>query len=140
MATQCGTSYFTSSAVFEPGRAGFPKQWLVLYTFRQMRIAVPHRLSSHFPNCPLSRTGSFSTLLVACALTLSLVFAPGARSQSKGTDLAIYIIDVEGGQATLLVSPSGGSMLVDTGWPGNNGRDAERIQAAMKDAGISKID
>ncbi len=31
-------------------------------------------------------------------------------------------------------------MLVDTGWPGNNGRDAERIQAAMKDAGITKID
>ena len=47
---------------------------------------------------------------------------------------------MEGGQATLIVSPSGGSMLVDSGWPGNNGRDAERIQAAMKDAGITKID
>ena len=38
--------------------------------------------------------------------------------------LAIYFIDVEGGQATLFVSPSGESMLVDTGWPGFNGRDA----------------
>jgi len=52
----------------------------------------------------------------------------------------IYSIDVEGGQATLIVAPSGASMLVDTGWPGSNGRDAERIQAAMKDAGISQID
>ena len=40
----------------------------------------------------------------------------------------------------MLVAPSGHSLLVDTGWPGNNGRDAERIQAAMKDAGITKID
>ena len=36
--------------------------------------------------------------------------------------------------------PSGASLLVDTGWPGNNGRDAERIQAAMHDAGITRID
>lgn len=54
--------------------------------------------------------------------------------------LLIYTIDVEGGQATLIVSPGKTSLLVDSGWPGNNGRDAERIQAAMKDAGISKID
>jgi len=47
---------------------------------------------------------------------------------------------VEGGQATLLVSPSGASLLIDTGWPGNDGRDAERIQAAMRDAGITRID
>ena len=56
------------------------------------------------------------------------------------TSLLIYTIDVEGGQATLFVAPGGGSLLVDTGWPGNNGRDAERIMAAMKDAGITKID
>ena len=31
-------------------------------------------------------------------------------------------------------------MLVDTGWPGNSGRDAERIETAMKDAGITQID
>ena len=32
--------------------------------------------------------------------------------------LDVYFIDVEGGQSTLFVSPSGESMLVDTGWPG----------------------
>ncbi len=54
--------------------------------------------------------------------------------------LDVYFIDVEGGQATLIVSPSGQSMLVDAGWPGNNHRDAERIAAAAKAAGVKKID
>jgi len=49
-------------------------------------------------------------------------------------------MDVEGGQSTLLVSPAGGSLLVDTGWPGNDERDVNRIVAAMHDAGISRID
>jgi competence protein ComEC len=54
--------------------------------------------------------------------------------------LLIYTIDVEGGQSTLLVAPSGASLLVDTGWPDNNGRDTDRILAAMHDAGITKLD
>ena len=54
--------------------------------------------------------------------------------------LQIYFVDVEGGQATLLVTPERKSLLIDTGWPGNNGRDANRIAAAAKDAGIRKID
>ena len=54
--------------------------------------------------------------------------------------LQIYFIDVEGGQATLFVTPNGESLLIDTGWPGNQGRDAGRIVAAAKKAGISKID
>ncbi len=52
----------------------------------------------------------------------------------------VYFIDVEGGQATLMVSPSGQSMLVDTGWAGFNGRDADRIAAAAKLAGVKQID
>jgi competence protein ComEC len=51
-----------------------------------------------------------------------------------------YFIDVEGGQATLMVSPSGQSMMVDTGWTGFNNRDADRITAAAKLAGVSQID
>lgn len=54
--------------------------------------------------------------------------------------LQIYFVDVEGGQATLFVTPAGESLLIDTGWPGNEGRDADRIIAAAKQAGISKID
>lgn len=54
--------------------------------------------------------------------------------------LDVYFVDVEGGQATLLVSPSGESMLVDAGWPGFAGRDADRIVAAAQAAGVKQID
>lgn len=54
--------------------------------------------------------------------------------------LDIYFVDVEGGQATLVVTPAGESMLVDTGWPGFESRDANRIADAAKKAGVSKID
>ena len=54
--------------------------------------------------------------------------------------LDFYFIDVEGGQATLIVTPSKQSMLVDAGWPGFSGRDADRIRAAAKAADIKQID
>lgn len=59
---------------------------------------------------------------------------------AANNDLTVWFIDVEGGQATLFRTPSGQSILVDTGFPGNNGRDADRIAAAAKDAGLSQID
>lgn len=74
---------------------------------------------------------------------LSAFCAPvllNAAQKSAAKHLLIYSIDVEGGQSTLLVGPEGDSLLVDTGWPDHNGRDAERIQAAMRDAGVTKID
>ncbi|MBV9434490.1 MAG: glycoside hydrolase family 88 protein [Acidobacteria bacterium] len=76
--------------------------------------------------------------LLTFLCTLSTAFA-GAQ-QAATRPLTIYSIDVEGGQATLLVSPSGQSMLVDTGWPEFEGRDADRIAAAVKSAGLSKLD
>jgi competence protein ComEC len=54
--------------------------------------------------------------------------------------LEIYFIDVEGGQATLIVSPSGQSLLIDAGFTNFSGRDADRIAAAAKDAHVKKID
>jgi beta-lactamase superfamily II metal-dependent hydrolase len=55
--------------------------------------------------------------------------------------LLIYVVDVEGGNATLFVAPSGQSVLIDTGNPGAAAvRDADRIMAAVKDAGVSQID
>lgn len=60
---------------------------------------------------------------------------------SEGKDrLRVYFLDVEGGQATLFVAPTGESLLIDTGWPGNDGRDADRIVAAAKSAGLTRID
>ncbi len=71
-------------------------------------------------------------------LFLNLIAAALANAAPKTLD--IYFVDVEGGQATLVVSPSGKSMLIDTGWPGNDGRDANRIAAVAKQAGVKKID
>jgi beta-lactamase superfamily II metal-dependent hydrolase len=55
-------------------------------------------------------------------------------------NLEMYFIDVEGGQATLIVSPSGESLLVDTGWLGYGQRDAKRIADAAKAAKVKRID
>jgi competence protein ComEC len=73
------------------------------------------------------------------ALTaVAIVALAGVAHTQKPRTLDIYSIDVEGGQATLFVAPSGQSMLVDAGFPGP--RDADRIVAAAKDAGIKQID
>lgn len=76
-------------------------------------------------------------------VTFYLAFAcPGQLAQAApaAKPLQIYFVDVEGGQATLFVTPKGESLLIDTGWPGFQGRDADRIVAAAKLAGVSKID
>ena len=54
--------------------------------------------------------------------------------------LDMWVIDTEGGKSVLILAPSGQSMLIDTGFPGNNGRDATRIAEACQAAGVKKID
>ena len=74
-------------------------------------------------------------ILLAFVLSLwTAALLPAAKQ------LQVYFIDVEGGQSTLVVSPSGQSVLFDTGWPGNNARDAKRIVAVAKKAGVKRID
>ena len=75
-----------------------------------------------------------SIVLLAALVVVSGV--PGSGQQRNTFD--IYSIDVEGGQSTLFVSPSGESLLVDTGSPGD--RDANRIAAAAKQAGLTNLD
>jgi competence protein ComEC len=69
--------------------------------------------------------------VVVCALS-----RPAAQSAKP---LDIYLIDVEGGQATLFVAPSGESMLIDTGYPGFNDRDVTRVVGTIKQAGLTKL-
>jgi beta-lactamase superfamily II metal-dependent hydrolase len=66
-----------------------------------------------------------------------LVFSGLAFTQDRNT-LDIYSIDVEGGQSTLFVSPSGESLLIDAGSAGE--RDAGRIVETAKSAGLTQID
>ncbi len=77
-------------------------------------------------------------VLVLVVVPFFLIATALAKKETK--PLLIYSIDVEGGQATLIVGPSGQSLLIDTGWPGFNGRDAGRIVAAAKAAGVSQLD
>ena len=79
-----------------------------------------------------------TTLLAIVAS--AVVAAPFLTAQSRTSNtLDIYMIDVEGGNATLFVSPSGESLLIDTGNP-SDGRDAGRLVAAARDAGLEQID
>ena len=92
-------------------------------------VSLPQRILSLLMNCALG-------LLLSQMLPLAVSAAPAVNHKA----IDIYFIDVEGGQATLFVTPEKHSLLIDTGWPGNDGRDADRIVAAAKLAGISKIE
>src|ERR1019366_3382764 len=63
-----------------------------------------------------------------------------AAAKGGNQELQVYFVDVEGGQSTLFVAPSGESLLVDTGSAGDDARDAGRIAAMCKQAGVTKID
>ena len=77
-------------------------------------------------------------LLLAFAVSAASLVA---QTRAARTTLDIYVVDVEGGNAVLFVAPSGESVLIDTGnVPPGAVRDAERIMAASKDAGVTQID
>lgn len=86
--------------------------------------------------------------LARAAMIAGLAFAlvSFARPQSAWADekdgrLDIYFIDVEGGAATLFVTPAGESLLIDSGYPDNSGRDRDRILKVLRDvAGRKHLD
>src|SRR5258707_6325503 len=87
----------------------------------------------------MSRT-MLLTALAGLAALLAQSGTDGAAAQTR-TTLDIYVVDVEGGNATLFVPPSGEAVLIDSGNVGAAAvRDAERIMAAVKDAGLTQID
>jgi competence protein ComEC len=92
------------------------------------------RVNARFP-IAIHSLDMRAVVLIPWLFTLVL-----ATAQPRGT-LNIYIIDVEGGNATLFVSPSHESLLIDTGNAGAAAaRDAGRIMDAIKDAGLQQID
>ncbi|MCH7747562.1 MAG: MBL fold metallo-hydrolase [Acidobacteria bacterium] len=96
-------------------------------------------MMNHLPTTRYTRAGACRAMtLVAMALLTGPV---GVHTQAPApATLDIYWIDVEGGAATLVVTPERDAVLMDTGWPRADARDARRIQAAMRDAGITEID
>ena len=79
----------------------------------------------------------WATMMMAAVATTTAFAQAGHGAEDR---LRVFFVDVEGGQATLFVAPTGESLLIDTGWQGNGGRDADRIAAAVKSAGLSRID
>ena len=80
--------------------------------------------------------------LSVCCLLLFLVSTgtPVSAGSADGR-LDIYFIDVEGGAATLLVTPLGESILIDSGYPDNSGRDLNRILDVVRNvADLDRID
>jgi len=77
-------------------------------------------------------------LAITAAVILALTSAPMAQRGTTPKPLDIYVVDTEGGKAALWVAPSGQSLLIDSGNPGN--RDLDRIMAAVNDAGLKQID
>lgn len=82
--------------------------------------------------------------LLAAALTLPAIAQTTQTTLVSNPALRIAFADVDGGQATLFVAPTGQSLLVDTGWedrPGTPpGQDADRILALAHQLGVTKID
>src|SRR5438105_12081016 len=77
-----------------------------------------------------------TTLTAVSALLLSIA----AATAQPRTNLDIYVVDVEGGNATLFVTPAGESVLIDTGNLNGAPRDAGRIMDAVRDAHLTQID
>ena len=73
---------------------------------------------------------------IAVWLVIGGLRAEAAGAATRG--LEVYWIDSEGGGSTLIVTPAGESVLIDSGNPG--GRDSGRIVAAAKAAGLTHID
>ncbi|MSR57531.1 MAG: MBL fold metallo-hydrolase [Planctomycetaceae bacterium] len=81
------------------------------------------------------------TAVVICLTSAWLAAAAPASADEKNGRLDIYFIDVEGGAATLLVTPAGESVLIDSGYPDNGGRDRDRILKVLGDvAGRQHLD
>src|SRR5215475_9760491 len=109
--------------------------------------SVPHRIVPpavlllcptlmEMPRLPLFCGGNISTFYLAETIAaredavmlrltiLLLMLLPSTTLQAQSRNMEIYWVDVEGGAATLIVSPSGESMLIDTGFE-VDGRDAK---------------
>jgi competence protein ComEC len=81
------------------------------------------------------------TILLPTVVLLVMLYSswmPAITAQRRTLD--IYFVDVEGGAATLIITPAGESVLLDAGFDGFERRDALRIKQTMQQAGVTAID
>lgn len=72
---------------------------------------------------------------------LCLLCTASLIADEKDGRLDIYFVDVEGGAATVFITPEGESLLIDSGYPDNGGRDRDRILKVLRDvAGRKHLD
>jgi beta-lactamase superfamily II metal-dependent hydrolase len=71
--------------------------------------------------------------VIFASLFCSLARFASGSPEETGAALEIYFIDVDGGAATLLVTPDRESVLIDSGWPGKEDRDPKQIAHVLKD-------
>ena len=107
-----------------------------LYPWRNQRSCMIVKTDTQ-PTGNLMKTFDIAARFV---VALGIVSAPVLFAQDADDALQIYWVDVEGGSATLLVTPGGEAVLMDAGWNREDERDAGRIEAAMADAGVADID
>lgn len=80
-------------------------------------------------------------LVLVCLASCGGEEAAETAAVEPAKPLEIYWIDVEGGAATLIVTPAGEIVLMDAGWPGNDDRDAKRIADVLEnEVGRKEID
>lgn len=72
-------------------------------------------------------------LAVIAAVATSMVSVAAPQAVAADGPLTIYFIDVEGGAATLITTPAGETLLIDSGYPDNNGRDRDRILKVLRE-------
>src|SRR6185503_4832450 len=129
-----------------PPRASRPRE----FSLARRPLGQPGRLL-HYNKCapfcfvPSGRTATLRSMplmkharaLLTSAAVLSFISIFGYAAAADKT-LDIYWVDVEGGGATLIVTPAGESVLIDSGNPGV--RDSSRIHRTAQGAGLKKID
>src|SRR6266705_2540800 len=111
-----------------------PRARSFLLPRNEMPVSMDHK---HKDGGFEMRTKVLFVVLAAVLFTVPVV----GQNRAARTTLDIYVVDVEGGNAVLFVTPSGESVLIDSGNAGAGAaRDAGRIMDAVHDAGLKQID
>ena len=102
-------------------------------------VTVPLNYAQRNGKTIMRRRNSTSKVLTAVALLalVTTVRSGGQAGQADGR-LDLYFIDSEGGGSLLIVTPLGESVLVDSGYPGFDNRDRDRILHVVRD--VAKLD